>query len=1523
MGNSVTAGFRLSAQQERVWAQRAGAAVACAIEIQSSVDPVKLQESLKRLVRRHEILRTVFHRQAGLKLPFQVIREFLEPAWTTAKAADGHALMQETLDAPFDLETGPMLRAVLVQSEEGAQTLILSLPALCADARSLRNLVHDLALEYSGEAPAADAMQYADVVEWQNELLESEDTRAGREYWRNYFRGLDLSSVRLESPFADVGGASHLVRCEITLERALSDQIDTFCRTRDLTARDLLLSCWIALWARLNGRQNLTIGCSFDGRKYQELEDAIGVFANSIPIHSPVAPEARFDALANQVKRALAEAHSWQESFAWSKVESWPEPNLQIVPLAFEDYDISGAEGPFRLQEVSVDLERCELKLVAVRSGSGLRLEVHYDGGRFSRSAVERIAGYFQTLLAGALAAPETLVSRLPLLPEAERRKLLVEWNQTAAPYPQDRCLHQLFESQAARTPDRPALVFGEQTLRFAEWNQQANQLAHYLRSLGVGPDSLVGLCLDRSAEMMIALLGILKAGGAYVPLNPDNPKPRLAQQLAGAVALITESKLIAQMPQFSGHTLCLGRDEKLWADQPVTNPDTRTSPDNLVYVIYTSGSTGVPKGVAVRHRNLVNYSHFITQRLGLANDPEGLHFATVSTIGADLGNTCIFPAMISGGCLHVIPYEVSTDAQRLARYTEAHPIDVLKIVPSHLEALLHSSEAAQILPRKFLLTGGETLTPKLVETILALHPGCELFNHYGPTETTVGSLTLRLKEYDWKKSPAHSIPIGRPIANTQVYILDAHLEPVPEGVIGELYIAGAGVTAGYLNQPEKTQERFLRNPFVSDANARMYRTGDVARYLAEGNIEFLGRGDDQVKIRGFRIELGEIEAVLAQHAGVKQAVVLAKADERGDKRLVAYAVAREADLSADTLRAYLKEQLPDYMVPQAIVLLQKLPLNANGKIDRQALPEPEQVTTKAYVAPATPTEQAVAQIWSEVLRRDRISTQDNFFDLGGHSLMATQVVSRIRRTLHIDLPLRVLFEQPTVRQISEQIAKLQEKSAPPALPPIVRVPRDQPLPLSFAQQRLWVLDQMEPNNPLYNIPRTLRMIGELNIAALEKSIHEILRRHESQRTRFGIKDGQPVQLITPDARVALTPQNLSAVPEPQRESEARRIAAEEALLPFDLGKGPLVRARLLRLSPADHVLLLTMHHVVSDAWSAAIALQELSALYEAFAGGKPSPLAELPVQYGDYAAWQRQHFRGAVLDQQLSYWRKQLAGAPPLLQLPTDRPRPEVRSFQGALELIPLSAELSRLLKAFSQQAGVTLFMTLLAGFQTLLFRYSAQEQIVLGTDVANRTTTETERMIGFFINLLALRTDLSGNPTFRELLERVREVALGAYAHQDMPFDKLVEELQPERALSHNPLVQALFVMQNIPREKQQLANLKLQPFEMPITRSKFDLAVFMVEGESGLTGQWLYSTDLFERSTILRLARNFETLLGNAIRHPNGRLDSLEILTDQERQQADHEKKQRKQSQLKKLMKIEPKAATLAEAGAKDKE
>ncbi len=1037
-------GFWLSPQQKFAWRVEEAigrpARTLGLISLDGNVEPARLRSAVAEVVSRHEALRTVFRRPAGLKMPLQMVLDAAQIDWEHREISGlSPNEQQREIDSFFEAEQGfdddsecaPGLRASLLELDHRRSVLLLSLSTLCADARSLQVLMNEAAAFYRGlQNDLPEAFRYVQFAQWQSDLLESDelDAKQGREFWTTQIAN-SLSASNLPSEKNPSGAPFQPQLLAVPVSTGLAGLV-----LSHFEPRSALLAGWQSLLYRFSGQNMLMTGFFADNREYEELQASIGCFGRTLPIVAGFESTFTFADVLRRTEDAVREAIARQEYFAPEAIGL----DGELINFGYQDFSVTEDAGGvrFSLERVQVVSERFKLRLNVVRRGAELRLEFHYDAARFERGAVERIAGYYQNLLAAALASPATPVAHLPLLLEVERRKLLVEWNQTAAAYPADKCLHQLFEQQAARVPDHMAVRCGEQTLTYCELNERSNQLAHYLRQQGVGPDARVGLCLDRSTAMLVAVLGILKAGGAYVPLNADNPPARLKQQLEGAKALITQSKLAGQMPEFSGPTVLLDRKEddgadKLWANQPKSNPAVNTTPENLVYVIYTSGSTGVPKGVAVRHRNLVNYSDFISKKLALGRYPEGLQFATVSTLGADLGNTCIYPALISGGSLHILPHQIATDAQQFARYSSQYAVDVLKIVPSHLQALLESTsdEAEKILPRKYLITGGEALTPKLLEKIASLNPACEMLNHYGPTETTVGSLTLELKSYDWQKPGLATIPIGRPIQNTQTYILDQNLEPVPVGVRGELYIAGAGVTAGYLGQPEKTAERFLANPFSSDPAARMYRTGDLARYGADGNIEFLGRGDDQVKIRGFRIELGEIEAVLAQHPAVKQAVVLARATDPNsntdDKRLLAYVVLhREAAassnghhaLGSENLRQHLQQHLPDYMVPQAVMLLAKLPLNANGKLDRQKLPEPEQAASqRAFVAPRTATEQAIAEVWAEVLRRDqsKISAEDNFFDLGGHSLLATQVVSRLRQRFLVEISMRAILTDP------------------------------------------------------------------------------------------------------------------------------------------------------------------------------------------------------------------------------------------------------------------------------------------------------------------------------------------------------------------------------------------------------------------------------------------------------------------------------------------------------------------------------
>jgi amino acid adenylation domain-containing protein len=1052
METPVNAGFWLSPQQQQVWTlQLEGRAFRSVwlLDFSRPLSEQSVSSALKALSERHEVLRTVYVRQAGMKFPFQAVVDTADPALqvidlTPHDASEQAAKLEDLLRShqvtSIGPEQSPVVAAALIKLGPEHSAVLLSLSAMAADACSLQVLMREFETVLAGGTVGTEGeepLRYVQFSQWQNDLIAGDDENSARA--REFWKGLSDTAPALALPQETKPGSSFIPQLvSQSLDTATKANVEALAKRLDASSAEILLSAWQALLWRLTGQATFKVGVVFDGREYDELRDAVGVIAKTIPVDARFDGDFRFREVVEHVRKAVAAAAEWQEYYV-------PGTGFGAeLPVGFESLPAVSVSASTAISRVAFCNDAYKLKLAIAPYADRLLLEFHFDGSRLTQAGVERIAAYYRNLLSAAVTDPEALVARLPILDEAERRQLISDWNQTAADYPRDKCFHELFEAQAALTPGRPALRFNEQEFSYRGLNEHANRLAHFLQSSGVGPDSLVGLCVERSADMMVAVLGILKAGGAYVPLNPDNPKARLAQQLSGAVTLITEQKLLGQMPEFAGKIICLDRDAGLWADKPATNPLPQTTPENLVYVIYTSGSTGVPKGVAVRHRNQVSYSHFIASRLRLEQYPEGLHFGTVSTIGADLGNTCIYPALISGGCLHVISYEVSTDAQSLVAYSSRYPIDVLKIVPSHLQALLQSPQAKQVLPRKYLILGGETFTPKLAEQLESLGGTCEVLNHYGPTETTVGSLTLRLAEYDWRTSSAASIPIGRPIANTRVYILDALLQPVPAGVIGELYIAGDGVTAGYLNQPDRTDERFVRDPFDINPNSRMYRTGDLARFLPGGNVEFLGRGDDQVKIRGFRIELGEIESVLAKRPGVKQVVVLAREDERRDKRLLAYVVAdREANNSPDELRAYLKEQLPEFMVPSAILPLAKIPLTPNGKVDRQALPEPEAVQTREFLPPKTPTEEGIAKIWQEVLRHERISADDNFFDLGGHSLLATQVVSRIREHFHTELPIRAMFDHPTIADLADAMDATDKSTPQTAEPAIVRVSRD------------------------------------------------------------------------------------------------------------------------------------------------------------------------------------------------------------------------------------------------------------------------------------------------------------------------------------------------------------------------------------------------------------------------------------------------------------------------------------------------
>ncbi|HYV13327.1 MAG TPA: amino acid adenylation domain-containing protein, partial [Pyrinomonadaceae bacterium] len=942
---------------------------------------------------------------------------------------------------------------------------------------------------------------------------------------------------------------------------------------------------------------------------------------------------------------------------------------------------------------------------------------------------------------------------------------------------------------------------------------------------------------------------------------------------------------LLANLPAHSAQVVCLETDSHLISAQPKDNPRSLATPDNLCYVIYTSGSTGKPKGVLVTHRALVNYSSAVSERL-----PRPTSFATVSTLAADLGHTAIYPALCFGAALHVISQERVMDPVALARYFDQHQVDCLKIVPSHLRALFNA-EGGRVLPKSVVVVGGEATQWEWAQQWK--ESGCRVMNHYGPTECTVGVLTGEVGQEIETASREGLVPLGRPLCNTQIYVLDQQRNLMPVGVVGEIYIGGEGLARGYMRQPAQTAERFIPNPYSEVEGARLYRTGDLGRYNTDGNLEYVGRVDQQVKIRGFRIELGEIEAALNQHEGVSESVVTVQ-DEGQEKRLVAYVVSRDDQAVATSeLRNHLRERLPEYMIPASFVFLAELPLTPNGKLDRKALPAADgsqTVMDHLFLSPRTPTEQVLALIWEKVLGLTQVGINDNFFELGGHSLLATQVVSRIREAFSQEIPVRQLFETPTLGALAAGIDEKLRLTSGLSGPALIARTRaiDQAQPLSFAQQRMWFINQLEPDNVAYNIPTEVTLKGELDVSALEQTINEVVRRHESLRTRFVSVDGQPMQLISPAETFSLPVLDLSEFSEEERKSRRERLANDEAQRPFDLAHDQLWRAHLLRLSADEHVLLFVMHHIISDGWSFSVLTNEIATLYGAFAAGEPSPLAELKLQYADFAIWQRELLQGQVLDEQLTYWKQQLAGAPEILELPLDRPRPPVQKGHGATQSFVLSDKLSDELRGLSRREGASLFMTLLSAFQALLYRYSSQTDIIVGTPIANRNRGETEGLIGFFVNGLAIRAEVDGNESFRTLLDQVRRVSLEAYTHQDLPFEKVVEELRPERSLSYNPLFQVVFALRNVPPRSLELPGLTIIAREIETDTTKFDIRLKIDETTDALTGTWQYNTDLFDAATIRRMQGHFQTLLGSIVRDPEQNISELTMLSADERHQ-----------------------------------
>jgi amino acid adenylation domain-containing protein len=1538
--------FPLSFAQQRLWffdqlePGNTSYNIPAAVRVKGTLDAIALEQSLNAIIERHEVLRTAFTTVNGqlvqvitpdLKLTLPLIDLRKLPNTEREQAVRQFATAEA--QKPFDLTQAPLLRVSLLHLSEFEYVVLFTMHHIVSDGWSMGIFIQELATFYKAfssrdkgyrvSTPLPElSIQYADFAVWQRQWLQGEVLEAQIAYWKKQLGGnlpvLDLPTDRPRPAVQTFQGAEE----KFVLSKALIEELTKVGQQQGATLFIVLLAAFKTLLYRYTGQEDILVGSPIANRNRAELEGIIGFFANTLVLRTDLSNNPTFKELLGRVREVALGAYSHQDLPFEKLVEVLqPDRDLSRNPLfqvlfALRNVPTQTLELPgvtLSVEEMDSQRARFDLLLNLFQQSEGLTGIFEYNKDLFDASTVQRMAGHFQTLLESIVANSDRSISTLPFLTQPERHQLLVEWNNTHTNDSPDRCLHELFEQQAARTPDAIAIVFENQQLTYAELNAKANQLAHHLQKLGVKPEVLVGICVERSLEMVMGLLGILKAGGAYLPLDPIYSSDRLAFMLEDAQVkvLLTQAHLSNRFPEANVHRVYLDSGWAEIARESEENAISEVTPQHLAYAIYTSGSTGNPKGVLVNHSSVVNL--FATTRSIFQFSDRDV-WSVFHSYAFDFSVWEIWGAVLNGGKLVVVSSQITQSPTDFYDLLCKEQVTILNQTPSAIrqliQAKIEADNASKNLSLRLIICGGEALPGNLAAQLLEWN--VPVWNFYGPTEATVWAAIHPIESIESQES---AIPIGRPLPNTQIYILDSHLQPVPAGVTGELYIGGKGLSRGYLNRPELTAEKFISNPFLekSEKSELLYKTGDLARYLPNGELGYLGRIDHQVKVRGFRIELGEIEAVLSQNPAVQQAVVIAR-EANSDKNLVAYVVPKqEAATTPVQLRSFLKQKLPDYMVPSGFVMLEAIPLTPNGKIDRRALPEPDTARPElesAYIAPRTAIEEVVAGIWTQVLGLEQVGMRDRFFDLGGHSLLATQVISRLREAFQVEIPLRSLFESPTVAGLAERIETACRAQQNLQIPPLVPVSREEKLPLSFAQQRLWFLDQLNPGDA-YNIPAAVRLVGALNIVALEQSFQEIIQRHEALRTIFATEAGQPVQVIIPSVTFKLPVIDLR-LPPSEREAEVLRLATEEAQRPFDLTQLPLLRVTLLQLDEAENVVLLTLHHIIADGWSMGVLIREVATLYEAFCAGKPSPLPELPIQYADYAVWQRQWLQGEVLEAKLDYWKQQLGHNPPQMKLPTKQPT--ASTFQAGIQSFELSPQLSGALNVLSRQESVTLFMTLLAAFQTLLHRYTSQDDIIVGTDVANRTQVETESLIGFFVNILVLRTDMRGNPSFRELLKRVRDITLKAYVHQDLPFEKLVEELRPERNLSRTPLFQVLFVMQNTPVPTLELSGLTLTPIEVEGGTAKFDLVLFVSETEDGIVGSWKYNADLFDADAIARLSAHFETLLNSIVAQPDTRLNRLEILTEAEKKQQAMQEVKREKSNFSKFKNIKPKAVTL---------
>ncbi|BAU16061.1 amino acid adenylation domain protein (plasmid) [Leptolyngbya sp. NIES-3755] len=1470
---STIEGYRLSPQQKHLWSlQRSHPDVPtiaqCVLLCEGALQVETLKTAIEKVIQRHEILRTTFQCLPEMVLPLQVIQEETNLSISVSERLFDRDLaqlelavqkyLQKNSQVP-SLEHSPSLQVEIVPLAPQQHLLILNLPSLCADATTLHLLTSEISRIYAGDfdSQSDEPMQYADLAEWQNELLEAEATNHGKTHWQQQFA--DLSGWRL--PFeCQIQSAPFQPRCFTAHLDA--EAISQLAQRYNGSIAAVLLTCWQVLLWRMTSRSDITIGVTSAGRKYEDLQHALGLLDKCLPLQSHLEEHDLLSQRVQQTVQIMQEAHQWQEYFTGLP--------LVTLPVGFEFAEWSVASTPdliFTIYQQAVYLNRFKIRLSCIRQSDQLRAEFHYDANLFTTDAIAQIATYFQTLLTSIIDQPDAKIADLNFLSDRDRQRLLVDFNQTTVNHCSYSAIHQWFEQQVEQSPDRVAVVFEDQSLTYAELNARANQLAHFLQTQGIEPEQLVALYVDRSPEMLIGLFGILKAGGAYLPLDPGLPATAVDQRLQQVQAsiLLTQQKLANDLT-VTARAICLDTDWSTIAQQATTNPTNWTTPENLVYVLFTSGSTGQPKGVAVEHQQLLNYVNGILTRLTI---PDGASFATVSTLAADLGNTTLFACLCTGGCLHLISQERSLDPNALAEYGRQHAIDYLKIVPSHLKVLLDATDCQAILPRRQLIFGGETLHWHLVEQIRQLAPTCQILNHYGPTETTVGVLTYEIQEH-LLAGDSETVPLGYPLPNTQVYLLDTHLQPVPIGFPGEIYIGGASVTRGYLAQSEPTTAAFVPHPFSSDPDARLYKTGDYARYRLDGTIEFLGRADQQVKIRGFRIEPGEIEAALKQHPDVREAIVLATEAEH--PQLIAYVIFHQAADAIVNLRQFLQAKLPEVMIPSAIVPLKTLPLLPNGKLDRQtllAMELPQSGTTGTLVSPRTSVEATIAQIWETVLRLPQVGIYDNFFELGGDSILCIQVIAKASQAGLRFTP-KQLFEHPTIATLAEVVNTAPVVAAEQGIVTGI-------VPLTPIQH--WFFEQDLPEPHHWNQSILLQVQQSLDPVLLRQALSHLLQHHDALRLRFH-RDAAGWQQINADfdTIVPFTQLDLSTLTAAEQ-SKAITAAAADLQPSLNLADSPLMQVVLFDLgNHQPDRLLLILHHLVVDGVSWRILLEDLQTAYQQLAQNQ---VVQLPAKTTSFKEWStrlQNYADSEALQQELTYWQQESRTT----TLPIDNPTGAntvalTQTVSVALTQIETAALLQEVPATYQTQINDVLLTALVQAF----FQWTQIPSLYLDLEGHGREPlfedVEVSRTIGWFTTIFPVQLQLDdpqhSEKCLKSIKEQLRQIprqgigyGILRYLNQDEVTASLRDRSSAPVKFNYLGQVETIAAATSLFAPAPESTGLG----RSPQGNRRYLLDITGIVSEEQLHIRWDYSAGIYQRPRIEQLAQHYLTALRSLIVH-----------------------------------------------------